>query len=286
MAIGTTIRRLLRRMLLWLAAMLDDEPAPERVMGGGPPADWLARVRRGAPQLLEHSSPEATHVAASPPPPPQLRRTPSRAVTMTPAKPRRIRTVIEEELVARSGATPQPALRASSSPRAEREAIGEEEVVRLSAVAEGAAPHVAGGKQEPTRQTQPRRRLVLPDEQHALLGRRHPILESPSPRLRGNGGLQRSEGPEEGRREALLPTANCQPPTAVAETATGQPAWTPAFPWPDLPRSSPTPYPPTPILENTWPDLPPFEGEAVESLDDADRLRRIADEQRRNAWSA
>jgi hypothetical protein len=101
MPTGTTIRRLLRRLLLWLAAALDEAAEPQLVTAGGPPADWLARVRRGAPDLLKHEGEGGvmpTHAESAPAP---LRR--SAPATAAAREPRRTRAVVEEELVARKG---------------------------------------------------------------------------------------------------------------------------------------------------------------------------------------
>jgi hypothetical protein len=111
--IVTTVRRLLRRLLLWLATALDDAgTAAAPVQSGGPPADWVARVRRGAPQLLEE--PERGGVPRNEVPGGERARGPRRPADVVPFAPaphrpssaeeparRRTRAVIEEALVAR-----------------------------------------------------------------------------------------------------------------------------------------------------------------------------------------
>ena len=266
-----TIRQWLRRILLWLAAALEDEAAPERTQGFrpagraearptlgrrvdsevrdvsrppavrqqsplpamrgegtvGPPTDWLERVRRSAPQLLE---PDATAPQRAPyaPPPPQFHAAPA-APREVPAKPRRTRTVIDEELVARrahvgdgSGGRIVPRLRPVLAQN--RLAV---DGWRL-AVGETTCAAVAPANRQPTTDNrQP-----------------HPWPELP-PRLAVDEATYAAGAP-----------ANRQPSTANRQ--------------PDL-----------------WPELPPFPplGDEIETLDDADRLRRIAGEQRGTAWS-
>lgn len=67
----STIRRVLRAMLLRLAAWLEERPSgpmPVMMTSGGPPAHWVERVRKAAPQLIA-SNDVATRAANAPPPP-------------------------------------------------------------------------------------------------------------------------------------------------------------------------------------------------------------------------
>lgn len=313
MHLGATIRRLLRRILLWLAAALDDGAAaaePQNEPIGGPPADWLERVRRGAPQLLEEKpAPRAagSHPAVAPPPrrprpPGALRivasdeepvfRGTADSAALTPPPPRR--RPVAREMAGEAPVPPivtpdeEPLLRGAADSAAATPPLRRRRLAVGDPAGEAPARRIFAEAAVPLRRT----RAVIEEE---LVARKRPARTEDVPFMHRSHEVIDADGSPHTWR-------------AVDEDATTIERR--AMPWPDLPPQAQASVhrstivavaahfsneeiesEPPPGLNDRWPELPPLPPFAeellgpIESLDDGDRLRRLSDEQRGSGWN-
>jgi len=342
MPTGTTIRRLLRRLLLWLAAALDEAGEPQPVTAGGPPADWLARVRRGAPDLLKgEAEGGVVSTRAESAPAPLRRRAPGG--TAAGAEPRRTRAVVEEALVARKG-RPGGAQERGVVP-VRLHPVNEPELMKpahslkpRSSEALSAGPGWAGRDAQALLPAQSCPSLDASDDTFLMTSAATSAAEggarSVGPAFRPGAAGAPTSSPQSGRQAfsfarfagwnqgtPAIPglkagSTDLALPSAAAagndlERRDARWAGEPAPDAEDRARSQQRDdrWPelsPTATFERShreeaiaegdatahrWPELPPRPAFAheqlapVESFDDADRLRRISDEQRRSGWS-
>jgi len=261
------IRRALRVLLLRLAAWLEDAPEgppPVMLTGGGPPAHWLEKVRKAAPQFAASVSPAPSSDASAPAP----RRVVARVGVPRGVDEKTARAALtgEGQLSGERGAPASPpAGPGASRSRARDVALNAPRAVfRYDTTApapvqdEGSRVPAAAGRR--------------------LLSRRDAgAPHVPSAARHAPDGTPASSPAEQGASRSRLRVVfryDATEPVPVAPLSARE-AGVPDVRWPDLVEHDTPP---------TWPSLPEDES-TIDSLDDAAHLQRIDDEQRGSGWS-
>lgn len=247
-------------MLLRLAAWLEERPEgplPVMMSGGGPPAHWVERVRKAAPQLI--SSNVIPDVPTTPPPPRDVPRV---------GVPRGSDVQTARAALQLSSVEPASQQRERTT---DTTATSHRPVAGVPQRATPVPLRPTGGEKVPEG-----RMTGMPS--NAIPTAPHPALRATLGSQAGRGAkhIANNAATSDGRSNPTPPTNRW--PELVWTAATQVAALTPGAENRAQAATGSTALP-------TWPELPEPHESRIESLHDDEHLRRIAHEQRGDAWS-